>query len=391
MSAITTRLIAAGFLLFLFLPLFGRALGVEPEPIENRPVAELPGATLAGVFDTEFYRGMTSYLIDTLPWRKHAVSTAAWLNLKVFHDSPSPQVHLGRDGWLFLDAAFRLPCRHDLPVSLIVEKLEQVAALVEESGRAFRFLITPNKHSIYPEFMSAAVRRLAECSENKRDELRHLLEQNQPPSYIDLFEQLEAMKRDQLRLLYFPNDSHLNSLGSSVQTAGIVDSLKPGLWESGFLIHLRERAHTGDLTRMLGFPSTVPSDWYRVHRGGVEVVAKSPVELPGGRPLRRFRASTRDSILFESRALIIHDSQMNLSMSMLQQFFADVSFLNVNAFTPAVALPLVRESGIIILQLSERGAYVRIAQQLGSQDFLEGLELLTDHSPTPTSQEASGS
>ncbi len=389
MRASSARLIASGFLLVLFLPLLGRALGIASEQIENRELAERPRITLEGLVDVDFYRRVTAYLVDSHPWREHAISASAWVSLRIFNDSPTSEVHIGRDGWLFLDFALRMPCMHNFPVPPVVEKLEQIGTLLEGSGRSVRSLITPNKHSIYPEYLDADLRRLSACSAARRDELKQLLELNPPPGYIDLFERLEATKRNQSRLLYIPNDSHLTPFGAAVQSAAIVESLGAGLWEAEALTRSKEQRHTGDLTRLLGLPSTVPTELFTVRRQGVRVTTLNPVALPGGPPLRRSRALSDGPPLIQERTLFIHDSQLNGSMAALRQYFADATFLNINTFTPAVALPLFRNSEVVVLQSTERGVYYRIPLRVASPELLEGLERLPSAGKAGQSEPAS--
>lgn len=372
MSTTTKRLVAAGFVLFLFLPLLGRLLGIEPEPIENRPIAKRPTVTAKGLLATDFYQGMSSHIVDTHPWRKDAVAAAAWLNLELFGDSPSPRVHVGREGWLFFDDALRMPCGNKAPLPQLLMQLGRLSAVLEESGRDFGFLITPNKSSIYPEFMSPRVRRLEACSARKRTSLRSHLAEAGLPGYVDLFAKLDFVKAD--GLLYFPNDSHLNSFGSVAQTRAIIRLLRPELWQPEDLLAPKKRAHIGDLTRLMGLPSGVATERYVLKRRDVQLVRQIETDLGGPPPLRRYVSTGTSSDLIASPTLFLHDSQLNLSMPMLRQFFADVSFIHWNQFDPEVVSQLMAESSLVMLQVVERGFYNRMAYQIGAPGFLEELE-----------------
>lgn len=386
MSPASKKLFAAGFVLFLFVPLLGRLLGVEPEPIENRPIAKRPALTTGGLLDTDFYQEATSYLVDTHPWRKGAVAAAAWLNLELFNDSPSPRVHVGREGWLFFDDALRMPCGNKTPLPELFEKLNRLQAVLAQSGRDFGFLITPNKSAIYPELMSFSVRRLESCSAQKRNELRSQLATAGPPGYVDIFDRLETAKAETKELFYFPNDSHLNSLGSTLQTSAIVSHLAPGLWQPTHLLAPQERTHIGDLTRLMGLPSGVPTQRYVVKRTGVRLVEEVETDLGGRPPLRRFRSAGKASDLIASPTLFLHDSQLNLSIPMLRQYFADVSFIHWNRFDPEIVADLMAESSLVLLQVVERGSYNRFTYQIGAPGFLDELESRLSEPDGPASE-----
>jgi hypothetical protein len=387
MSDITKRLIAAGFGLYLFLPLFGRILGVEPHQIENRPLAPKPSFSAERLLDTDFYKSVTAYLVDTHPWRSVAVASAAWLNLEIFNDSPSPRVHVGRKNWLFFDDALRMPCGNQVPLKEILANLNHLATMIEESGRQFSFLITPNKSALYPEFMNAKVRSLESCSADKRAELRSLLGTAGPRGYVDMFDQLQKAKAETSDPLYFSNDSHLNSLGSFLQTGAIISYLRPDLWRGTSTLPPKKRPHIGDLTRLMGLPSAVPTDRYSLKRQGIRLVEEIKTELGGEPPLRRYRSAGQGLDLVTAPTLFLHDSQLNISIPMLRQYFADVSFVHWNTFDPEAIAPLVADSSLVVLQVVERGFYNRMSYQIGARGFLDNLEHLLSETVVETVSE----
>ena len=98
------RLVIAIFVLAIAVPLVGTVTMAEPEDEEfeeNREPAPLPArpqdwATLAAWPDA-----FTSYFADHFAFRTQLVRWQALLRVRVLRSSPSPDVILGKDGWLF--------------------------------------------------------------------------------------------------------------------------------------------------------------------------------------------------------------------------------------------------------------------------------------------------
>jgi hypothetical protein len=364
MNKFSKQFISGAFLLFLFLPLAGKVMGVKPRPIENKPLTPLPKFAMGRLVDREFYSELTGFLVDTFPWRHHLVRASAWIDFRVLGDSPSGRVHIGREGWLFFDDTLRWPCRTDRPLRSILEDTEKYAVALRDSNREFRFLITPNKISIYSEFAGRNVRLLAACASEKARRLRALLGEMRVPGHIDVWQQLEAKKSQNAGLLYLSNDSHINHLGSVVQAAAIVQSLRPGLWDESAVVRIKDRSHTGDLTKIMGFPSDVPAERYVVSRKAVRLVSENETTLPSGPPLRQYVSDSEETELIREPAFVLHDSQLNLARPMLSQYFVDITFLNWRSFDPQLIDSLIAESRIVIVQAVEGYFYVRVGVQM---------------------------
>ena len=103
-----------------FLGVLG-VLGVEGRAIENRRLTEFPAIGRSSVVDQDFYGAMSGFLTDHLPLRDLLVRANSLIALHVWKDSPNPNVHVGREDWLFTTAFDRtapMGCRSTSSLSL---------------------------------------------------------------------------------------------------------------------------------------------------------------------------------------------------------------------------------------------------------------------------------
>jgi hypothetical protein len=179
--------------------------------------------------------------------------------------SPTDQVVLGDDGWLFYTEAGIMadyrgesePSRDELErwKAVLLER----SAWVAERGARFAFAVAPNKVTIYPD-------RLRDSEENdtaqptRLDRLVEHLQQDPVFELIDLRGPLRAAARD--RQVYLRTDSHWNHHGAFVGYRALVEGLRARgvAIEPLSLDQLRvdEVELPGDLARLLGVPGIEP-------------------------------------------------------------------------------------------------------------------------------------
>jgi hypothetical protein len=166
------------FVTAITLPLAGLLLqfdaGIKLQ--ENRTLATRPEFKLERAALAEFPARFETYFNDQFGFRRRLIH---WLNIgKVLGlgVSSSPKVVLGRDGWLFYGVV----------------------------------VVAPNKSTIYPEFMPAALNRVNPRS--RLDQLMDHLGKHSNLTVIDLRSPLlEAKER---RQVYYRTDTHWNNQGA---------------------------------------------------------------------------------------------------------------------------------------------------------------------------------
>jgi len=206
----------AVFASFLFLPMMGNILGLAPKSHldEKRKRAVKPELVFNAQTIPEYPGRFEKYFNDCFGFRDtliywHNYVTFFWLG-----SSPSEKVIVGKQGWLFYnDPSLLLDYRrrHPFPQSrldLMERYLTLLKRWTDERGINLMFLIPPNKHSVYPEFMPD-----------------HITRGNETPNriaFVKLCSQLDvtvadlsdtiltAKKREQV---YYRFDTHWNHAG----------------------------------------------------------------------------------------------------------------------------------------------------------------------------------
>ena len=198
--------------------------------IENRAIAPWPQPRLTRTFTSEFEHAFA----DRFGGRDTLLRLHNRTLVRVFGVSPSPNVLLGRDRWLYFlgeDAtAFDRYFRGTLPVTDA-----EIRAVVEELVRRGRFLaarniayivtIAPEKYTIYPEHLPAWARKATDRT--PLDRLAAAIRAEPELRYADLRAPLRAAKANER--VYYASDSHWNSLGAAVAYREIMRAVAAAL------------------------------------------------------------------------------------------------------------------------------------------------------------------
>jgi alginate O-acetyltransferase complex protein AlgJ len=266
LSVTSSAILSVFFLVILVLPVAENLLHFAPEMElpENRKRQDYPKLdwtpqgflTYPARFETAFNDnfGFRSLLVQWQAFAKYY-----WLKM-----SPSPQVLLGRQGWLYYKSTInehrgiqRLP---KLKIRAWMQELQAKQAFFDSRGIRYLFVVAPNKETVYPEFLPPGVQQ-----HRKKLWLDDLLEAVPADSHfeiVDLRAPLLAAK--QFGRLYHRTDSHWNALGVMVATNAILSHLSsrcPGLQPEK--IERTDRVgwgKSGDLARLMGLQSSLKEE-----------------------------------------------------------------------------------------------------------------------------------
>jgi alginate O-acetyltransferase complex protein AlgJ len=228
MRRLTNALVSAAFLVIISLPLAVNLAGVDgaDAEAENRTLAAWPpldgtwdsigsvGHRLADWFEDHF--GLRAQLV-----RWYGKSRYFWL-----HVSPSPLVILGNDGWLFYreDGGLDDFTNHD-PLS--AEATQNWRATIVRArdwcrarGMGYVFTVLPDKHVIYPEYFSPAVRQMSTLS--RTDQV--VAASFDTGVVVDVRPALLAAKSS--GRLYHVTDTHWNQRGAFVAYQQIIEAVR---------------------------------------------------------------------------------------------------------------------------------------------------------------------
>jgi hypothetical protein len=336
------RILVAIFLVALCLPLAGMLLNLdEADPsAENRPLASWPRvqpdmASLRALPDQ-----LTRYFEDHFAFRQRLVRWQARLRLKALRVSPANAVIRGRDGWLFYadDGAIEdyatAPPFTDAELDLWRRTLQDTRDWLHSQGIAYLFVISPDKHAIYPEYMPATIRRAAV---SRIDQLVAHLRDRSTVRVLDLRPALVAAKSQER--LYHRTDTHWNDRGAFVGYRQIVEALAtdiPALRTPArrtFEPHI-VRTEGLDLAGMLGLTSVL-------HEEDLVLVPRPPATARIVEPEHPNRRLMHPRIVTETphrgpRAVVFMDSFGAGLVPFLSEDFSRVVYLWQNNMDPLI-------------------------------------------------------
>jgi alginate O-acetyltransferase complex protein AlgJ len=224
------RLVIVVFLFVLALPPIGTALGVAraTADLENRTLASFPHLDGTWTAWRNFPDAFTAYFADSFAFRPMLVHWQAVTRLKLFDVSPSRAVIKGRDGWWFYADDGAMDDYAKAP-PFTADELEQWRRTLQDTtdwlrarGIAYLFVIAPDKHQIYPEYMPATIRR---ALPSRTDQLIAHLAAHSTVPVLDLRPAL--LQRKPIERLYHRTDTHWNDRGAYVAYTAIMSSLAP--------------------------------------------------------------------------------------------------------------------------------------------------------------------
>ena len=267
------RPLIAVFLLTLAVPGLATLGGVDRGLTrgENRDLAPPPVLAPTWPAVAAFPAAFTTYFQDHFAFRGRLVRWQGALRLLALRVSPSPTVIRGADGWLYYadDGAIE-DYTNQSPLS--AGELDTWATTLQHTqdwfaarGITYLFVIAPDKHVVYPEFMPASIHKASETS--RTDQLVAHLQARTTVPVLDLRPALLAAKRG--ARIYHRTDSHWNDVGAEVGAREILTRLDalaggtvPGLAPLPLSAYDRRdvQAPGRDLARMLGLETWLSED-----------------------------------------------------------------------------------------------------------------------------------
>ena len=262
-SRFETVLLAAMFVTVICLPLCKQMIFGEPktEMIEGRRLNLFPEVSWKH-FSTikEFPAEFERYYNDHFGFRAALLHLGSYIGVKYANVPISPDVLIGKAGWLFLrtesdnpgDSSFT-----DLELEQWKRTLERRQEWLARKGIQYLFVIPPDKQTVYPEFLPDKYSRARKQGPAAR--LMTYLAAHHSTAHVLYLNDaiLEAKGREKERL-YFRNDTHWNPVGAFAGYSAIMDRLrqwypdiKP-MERSDFRLEME--SNQGDLSRMMEMP-----------------------------------------------------------------------------------------------------------------------------------------
>jgi len=361
LSALCVTLLIAPLILPEGLALLGVSEG--PAAQENRQKTPLPPMRLAFTDFKAFASRLTKAYPDSFPFRDWMIRTGNILKMAVFRESPSKDVVLGREGWLFYNMEMEL--EDWLGVGLYSpEELEQAKRVLAKRrdwlaghGIAFLVVVAPNKSTLYGRHLPQSFYRLSKIT--RLDQLATAMREADIP-FLDLRPVLQEASRT--RQSYWKTDTHWNDWGAFAGSRAIVEALRerfpamPPLDPADYRI-VESIRPGGDLSGILLLQDAIPERF----------TALEPLSPNRAKPadpkgyVNPTPLSGRDMVIRETgdarlpNAVIFRDSFSKAAWPFLAERFNRSVFIWEHRFQPDIVL--AEKPDVVIYEAVERYQY----------------------------------
>ncbi|MDZ4726904.1 MAG: hypothetical protein SH817_12160 [Leptospira sp.] len=290
---------------------------------------------------SKFIREYEAYFNDHFGFRNFFVYSGNYLLIKIFNQSSSDKVILGKNKWLFFageDGAFHFKEKdYDKEkFELLYQKLDNWVKYFNESKIPFLFFIAPDKQSVYGEYLKEPQ---SEWAKNKNlPIISRELEIRIPGNFINSLTLLNEFKNSNKKL-YFKADSHWNDTGAHFVYSNAIDKLKtyPSLKNLPQLTfdHIRvvKQRYTGDLIRIFwGIADLYDEDeYFFIGPSKLSIKIESIANDYKGIPImNEFLTATNPNLKTQGKTLVaIRDSQFIPMIYFFAESFHRVILINV--------------------------------------------------------------
>ncbi|MBN1534010.1 MAG: hypothetical protein JXA20_15175 [Spirochaetes bacterium] len=210
-------LIITAFIAVIWLPTTSMVCGFKPTAAidEKRTLAKLPQWKWEWKSISEYPSKFADYYSDNYGFRPQLIRTYNIIMTRYVKNVNRNNVLFGKNNWLYWSGGDAFD-QYRSAAPLTDKDLRRMATILEERqsfcqrmGARYFFVIVPDKHSIYPEFLPEWMTKTN--AKSHVDQLVEYLRAHTTVDVIDLREPLlEAKKRFQV---YFQTDTHWNEVG----------------------------------------------------------------------------------------------------------------------------------------------------------------------------------
>ena len=358
----TNTLLIGLFMAMLWLPTLDTFFHLDwaPPTTENRALASLP-KTPAGWRQLQPYvAGLEVYFNDHFGCRKCLLQWYNKVRWSVFKDQNTRSVLIGKDGWLFYTHAQMIDHYSGL-LQFTPEQLHDWQVLLEKRrdwlarrGIAYLFVVTPDKHTIYPEDLPDWVKKVRPLT--KLDQFVAYMRTN---STVFVLDQRDVLLRaKQTHPTYYKTDVHWNYIGGFVAYQELMQALaeqRPGLEPLSFTDFTLTNcvpapgalAKGGDLAKILGL-SMIESNYFELipKPGMPQFTFKEPP------PERVHDPRFTNNPQAKGRMIIFHDSFALNWIKFLGYQFNQVTYLWQYDLNPAYIEQ--DKPDIVVTEMNER-------------------------------------
>ncbi|MEM5787300.1 MAG: hypothetical protein AAGU11_08280 [Syntrophobacteraceae bacterium] len=364
------RLTLVVFIACLWMPILQMGFNFFPEveSTEKRTLSSRPELVSLSMGELKkFIPDYEKFFNERFGFRNSLVRWNNFIRTKILRvQQPIPDIVIGKDGWMFFNSTkdginmkdyCGLVPYSPVQLSEIRSSIEKDHALFKKKGILYVIVVSPSKHSIYPEHLPESIVRVSDRT--RLDQVAEHLAGNPEVHFLDLRAPLLEAKRS--FPVYYKTDTHWNRFGSFIGYREIMKHLSRTYPElqprdlSDYIIRFHPNsAAGGDLAEMLSLKGMLRDD-------AVTVRSREPshsrlVDLVefGDRKQCAVRKFVSENPNCSSiRFLMLHDSFGNGLMGYLPEHFANSTFVTGMYESPNKSID-DEKPDIVVLELTER-------------------------------------
>ncbi len=251
-----------GILLFTGVISFIFGIGTGSENIENRNLADFPGAGIDELAD--FPSAFEDWLNDHAPFRDQWLNLYATINYEVFDSVDNDLVITGKDGWLFftgddtLDGIYGMKTYTETDKQHLLDLILEMRDTCCEDPENFVLFVAPDKENIYREYLPDCYPQRSTTSRSV--ELLEYIDEHSEINTVFPEEALREAAGGDIPL-YYQCDTHWNSIGGFIASQELLKSLGLPAADISSLTISTDGTHKGDLATNVGhIPERLKSD-----------------------------------------------------------------------------------------------------------------------------------
>ncbi|MBF6621628.1 MAG: hypothetical protein ITG02_15535, partial [Patulibacter sp.] len=225
-------------------------LAGERQPnLENRAKTPFPDLNRGTLRQEHTFQQIDAALRERLPLRRYAIDAEGRIAINLFGDSPSADVLLGEDGWLYYRPELRICTDEGRPKAPPEDAAALLTRTITASGRTPVVIVAGSKMVTHQEHLSGVDASQLACVSAAESRVHERLDD--VPGGYTIQDQLDALEADG-KPTFLRSDTHWNFLGREAFARTVLDAVRPGLASEARLRGIDERERSGDLGVFIG-------------------------------------------------------------------------------------------------------------------------------------------
>lgn len=236
------------FLLIISIPFLCMTFYKTDMSVEKRYAQAIPKLMQDGKINIEYFDQWDDYVTDHFAFRQELSTIDAIVMSKIFRESNTEKVMIGREGWLYFQETLDDYLGRNVLNEREIHNCAKVISLMQEraeaKGCSFVMTVAPNKNSLYPDNMPK--RLIKESNDNNFSNLVPELAK-QEVHFVNLHE----VFNNNSKIMYHKLDSHWNNEGATIACGALLDYVdKDHIDYTNEASHI-EKNFSGDLKGMI--------------------------------------------------------------------------------------------------------------------------------------------